>query len=167
MNLQGLFKGIDISTTGLSSNRKALELISENIANVNTTRTIEGGPYQRQTPVFNERNRDGSFAALLHATTSRMQPTKNNHFPEGKSRLFASDRTMDGVNVENVGPEVQEFRLVYDPKHPDADINGYVKFPKINVLEEMVAMMQVSRAYEANVTAMQAAKGMAKKALEV
>jgi len=167
MKLQGLFQGIDISTTGLSSYRKALELINENIANVNTTRTKEGGPYQRQTPVFNERNRDGSFADLLNSVTTQMDASNQNHFPEGKSRLYASDRTMDGVDVKNVRPAVQEYRLVYDPKHPDADAEGYVKFPKINLLEEMVAMMQVSRAYEANVTAMQAAKTMAKNALEV
>ncbi len=167
MKLHGLFQGIDISSTGLSSYRKAMELISENIANVNTTRTEEGGPYQRQSPVFEERNRAGSFGELLRSTTSRMRATSDAHFPRRTTLLSAPDRTVDGVRSFGVRPEQMEHRLVYNPHHPDANAEGYVRYPKINILEEMVALMQVSRSYEANVTAMQAAKQMAKKALEV
>jgi len=167
MKLNGLFKGIDISTTGLSSYRKAMELISENIANVNTTRTKDGGPYQRQTPVFRERNRVGSFGDLLNSVTTKMQATEENHFPKRSTLLTAPDLTVDGVACAGVRPDQLEYRLVYDPNHPDANAQGYVRYPKINMLEEMVALMQLSRAYEANVTAMQAAKAISKKALEV
>ncbi len=167
MKLNGLFQGIDISTTGLSSYRKAMEYISENIANVNTTRTEEGGPYQRQTPVFTERNRYGSFGDILNSITTNMEITNNTHIIERSPELTASDRSVEGVNVRSVRPAQMEYRLVYDPQHPDADGEGYVRYPKINILEEMVALMQVSRSYEANVTAMQAAKAIAKKALEV
>ncbi|MEJ2051535.1 MAG: flagellar basal body rod protein FlgC [Calditrichota bacterium] len=167
MKLNGLFKGIDISTTGLSSYRKAMELISENIANVNTTRTKNGGPYQRQTPVFNERNRPGSFGDLLNSVTTNLEATEPNHFPKRSTLLTAPDRSVDGVACKAVRPAQEEYRLVYEPNHPDADAQGYVRYPKINMLEEMVALMQLSRSYEANVTAMQAAKAISKKALEV
>ncbi len=167
MKLNGLFQGIDISTTGLSSYRKAMEFISENIANVNTTRTEQGGPYQRQTPVFAERNRAGSFGDLLNSVTTEMRATNDIHFPRRSTQLSAPDRSVDGVASTSVRPAQMEYRLVYNPQHPDADAQGYVRYPKINLLEEMVALMQISRSYEANVTAMQAAKTLAKKALEI
>lgn len=167
MKLNGLFQGIDISTTGLSSYRKAMEMISENIANVNSTRTAQGGPYQRQTPIFAERNRAGSFGDLLNSVTMRMRATNDVHYPRRSTELTAPDRSVDGVACTSMRPAQMEYRLVYDPQHPDADAQGYVRYPKINMLEEMVALMQISRSYEANVTSMQAAKGIAKKALEI
>lgn len=144
MKLNSLFRGIDISSTALRAHRQAMEIVSENIANVNTTRTKKGTPYQKQTPIYREL--DGQdFSAVLSD----------------------SESGTDGVKVNSLRPVDQEYRLVYKPSHPDADDQGYVRFPKINILEEMVQLMNISRSFEASVTAMNAAKEMSKKALEI
>lgn len=167
MKLQGLFSGIDISTSALKANRRAMEIISENIANINTTRTKDGGPYQKQTPVYNE-IKGTQFNQMLSDASMRLAVTSRDHINENSgSGILTPNREVAGVSVDSKVPAAQEYRLVYTPSHPDADANGYVRFPKINILEEMVELMQVSRSFEASVTSMQAAKSMAKKALEI
>jgi len=166
MKLNNLFRGIDISSSALSAHRRAMELVSENIANVETTRTEEGGPYQRQSPLYEEI--EGlEFSDMLFNMTSRLSNTSNRHIRQGRVTGAPAYNRAGGVNVESLRPAEQEYRLEHDPMHPDADANGYVRYPKINILEEMVQLMQVSRSYEASVTAMQAAKSMARKALEI
>jgi len=137
----GIFSSMEISASGLTAERLRLETIANNLANINTTRTAEGGPYRRQTLVFAEK--------LKKAIGS---PSK-----------FRGA----GVQVVEIVHDPGEPRLVYDPSHPDAREDGYVAYPDINVVNEMVDMITATRAYEANITAINAAKTMALKALEI
>lgn len=167
MKLQGLFNGIDISASALKANRKAMEIISENIANVNTTKTAAGGPYQKQTPVYSE-IKGTQFNSLLSNAVSNLEVTNPEHLQRAEGgRILTPGQHSPGVSVRVNKSAQQDYRMVYAPHHPDADNAGYVRFPKINILEEMVQLMQVSRSFEASVTAMNAAKSMAKKALEI
>lgn len=166
MKLNSLFRGIDISSTALKAHRQAMEIVSENIANVNTTRTKKGTPYQKQTPIYRELAGKG-FSAVLSDTVSRIQSTSSGHIRNVNNATLPSEGSAGGVEVQSLRPVDQEYRLVYEPSHPDSDAQGYVRFPKINILEEMVQLMNISRSFEASVTAMNAAKEMSKKALEI
>ncbi len=141
MNLFGSFA---ISASGLTVERMWLDTIANNLANLNTTRTTRGGPYKRQVPVFLE----------------RLQAEKD----AGSSRFNLQKA---GVEVNFIWEDQQSPRLVYDPTHPDANSQGYVAYPNINVVNEMVDLITASRAYEANLTTLEAAKNMAQKALEI
>lgn len=130
---------IDVSSSGLSAQRKRMDTISENIANSNTTRTEDGGPYKKKKVIVKE-NKD--FASVLN------------------------DK-MSGVKVDSIYEDGSAVKREYDPSHPDADEEGYVLKPDINVVEEMTNMISTSRSYEANVTAMNAVKSMAMKAINI
>ena len=140
------FDAMQTSASGLTAQRVRMNLISRNLANVNTTRTASGEPYRRKDAVF----------AATGAASSFRQELRN--------QLRAS-----GAEVKVIGiVEDQRPALVkYDPGHPEADVKGYVKLPNINVIEEMVNMMSATRSYEANIKAVQASKSMAMKALEI
>lgn len=133
-----LFRSFDISASGLTAQRLRMDTIANNLANANTTRTERGGPYRREMPMFAAREAAGS---------------------DGDE--------MAGVRVLGIAEDTDPPRLVYDPGHPDANTDGYVQMPNVNVVTEMVDMISASRAYEANVTALNAAKAMAMKALEI
>ncbi|MDS1029522.1 flagellar basal body rod protein FlgC [Bacillota bacterium LX-D] len=135
------FDSLAISATGLSAERLRMDLISSNIANVNTTRTAEGGTYKREVAVFAEK--------LDQALQSQGKP-------KGQ-----------GVEVVGIVQDNSPDKLVYDPSHPDADSNGYVHYPNINIVSEMVDMITATRSYEANLTILNAGKSMAQKALEI
>jgi len=137
-----MFGGIDASASGLTAERLRMDVISNNIANANTTRTVEGGAYRRQMVVFQPRSDDSSFAQIM-----------NNQMDAGS-----------GVRVVGIIKDTSPFKKMYDP---DANSEGYVDMPNINIVSEMVDMITATRAYEANVTAVNAAKGMAIKALEI
>jgi flagellar basal-body rod protein FlgC len=123
-----------------------MNLISSNLANASTTRTPEGGPYKRKDAVFSATPADNRFTrAIDNATTRQIRQ----------------------VEVSQVIEDQNPPRLQYDPGHPDANQQGYVAMPNVNVVEEMADMIASSRAYEANVTAVQAAKSMAMKTLEI
>lgn len=141
----GMFDAINAAASGLTAERLRMDVISNNIANANTTRTETGGPYRRQQVVFAPRNNNNSFAAALD------------------HQLQAGN----GVRVVGIVSDNSPARRVYDPTHPDANNEGYVEFPNFNIVSEMVDMMTATRAYEANVTAVNAAKSMALKALEI
>lgn len=145
-----MFEGsaFDISASGLTAERLRLDTIANNIANVNTTRTKEGGPYRRQMPVFEPRA--ASFEELVRAFS-------------GKKGAPVSL----GVRVQAIVEDSTPPRLVYDPSHPDANADGYVAFPDINIVKEMVDMISASRAYEANVTALNEAKTIMQSALNI
>jgi flagellar basal-body rod protein FlgC len=132
----GNFSSIDISSSGLLAQRVRLDAIANNIANVNTTRTDEGGPYKRQEVVL---------------------ASHGGPFGNGKA----------GVQVDGVVESAEPFREVHDPSHPDAGPNGIVKMPNVNIVQEMVDMVTATRAYEANVQAITAARSMASKALDI
>jgi flagellar basal-body rod protein FlgC len=137
---------LDIGASALSAERTHLNIISMNLANVNTTQTAEGGPYRRKSVVFK--------AAPVETPFSR----------EMQSAL---DRELRGVRVNAILPDKRPFKRVYDPGHPDADAEGYVNYPDINAVEEMANMMTAMRTYEANVSAITSAKTMFNKALEI
>lgn len=141
----GMFGAIDAAASGLTAERLRMDVISNNIANVNTTRTAEGGAYRRQVVVFQSRNEGSTFSQILAQ-----------HLDPG-----------NGVRVVGIVKDDSPLRKVYDPNHPDANSEGYVDMPNINIVAEMVDMMTATRAYEANVTAVNAAKSMAMKALEI
>lgn len=142
----GMFGAIDASASGLTAERLRMDVISNNIANVNTTRTNEGGPYRRQMVVFQSReNEQASFSKILAQQTE----------------------VGAGVRVTGIIKDNSPLRRIYEPNHPDADRDGYVNMPNINVVAEMVDMISATRSYEANVTAINSAKSMAAKALEI
>jgi flagellar basal-body rod protein FlgC len=138
---------MDISASGLTAERVRMDVISQNIANVNTTRTSQGGPYRRKLVVLKEIQPD-SFESILDKVKGKYS---------GK-----------GVEVVQIAEDDQTpLREVYDPGHPDADQNGYVEYPNVNIVSEMVDMISATRAYEANVTAFNASKAMFQKSLEI
>lgn len=137
---------LDIGASGLSAERTHLNIISMNLANVNTTRTPEGGPYRRKSVVFQSQSLDSEFTKAM------------------RSEL---EREVKGVKVVGVVTDQRPFKRVYDPGHPDADGQGYVSLPDINVVEEMANMMTALRTYEANAATINSAKTMFNKALEL
>lgn len=138
------FGSMDTAASGLTAQRLRLDIISQNLANVDTTRTPEGGPYQRKAVILESVNQ--SFDAVL-----------GQYRGQGAS----------GVRVSQIVEDEKAFPMVYNPTHPDADANGYVQMPNVNGVEEMVNMISASRSYEANVTAFNAMKAMTSKALEI
>ncbi|HKL13230.1 MAG TPA: flagellar basal body rod protein FlgC [Halanaerobiales bacterium] len=145
-----MFSTVNISASGLTAQRLRMDLIADNIANVNTTRTEEEGiPYRRKLAIFRERS--SSFSNSL---ASAMSGSQNNNSGEG-------------VEVAGIREDNSPFKTVYRPNHPDANQEGYVQMPNINITSEMVDMITASRAYEANVTALNTTKRMAMKALEI
>lgn len=139
-----IFGALDISSSGLSAERLRMDTISSNIANVSTTRGENGQPYKRKVAVFEE-----NVQKYMDNTTG-----KTTSEPLGVKAV--------GIKEDN-----SDFRREYDPSNPDADNDGYVTMPNVNILNEMADMITATRSYEANVNAMTAAKGMFQKALEI
>lgn len=139
--MSNFYSSIEVSASGLSAERLSMDVIANNIANVNTTRTPQGGPFKRQLVEFQQKP---DAANAKSDTLDGGDPA-------------ASDAGVQAVGIVNDnGPD----KMVYDPSHPDADANGYVHMPNIEVVKEMVDMMSASRAYEANVSAIQEARSM-------
>jgi flagellar basal-body rod protein FlgC len=144
MNLLGV---LEISGSALTAERQRAEVLASNLANAQTTRTAKGGPYQRQLVVFGTRQAaKGRFARVLSGF---------------------SDRYAQGVEVKRVVADPTPPVQRYEPAHPDADSQGYVAYPSINPIEEMVNLMGAARAYELNVAAVQATKNMISQSLEI
>ncbi len=142
------FSSMRVSASGLDAQTKRMNTISSNIANSETTRGAgpNGGPYRRKDPVLAAQADRESFGEILQYTI---------------------DEQVQGVQVVEVAEDKQPPRVVYNPKHPDANAEGYVAMPNVNPVEEMANMISAQRSYEANVTALSAAKQMAQKALEI
>ena len=138
----------DTAATGLTAQRFRIDVIADNIANANTTRGPDGKPYRRKIPIF--ASRDVSLP-----------------FDSDRSFGSASKRFCGGVRVVGIAQDPSPPRLVYDPNHPDADENGYVHYPNVNVLREMVDMIDASRAFEAGVTVINAIRSMYQQALSI
>ncbi len=170
----GMFSAIKTSATGLHSQRVKMDTVAQNLANAETTRTAEGTPYRRQRAVFAEalgdrmeRLRESQRRLTQNPEDSSLTLTHPNHLPGGLGSTRGEPEP-EGVDVAvGVAPEASEFRVIYDPGHPDADAEGYVLLPNVNPITEMVDMITASRAYEANVSAVQAAKDMFNRALEI
>ena len=139
-----VFKSMQINASGLSLERLKLDTISTNMANINTTRTENGDPYRRKVVLFREN--------LVR------EMKKGQGIPRVKS---------EGVQVTGVAEDQSEFKLEYNPNHPDADENGYVRLPNVNMVDEMIDLINTQRTYEANITALNTSKSILKKALEI
>lgn len=144
--MYNLFSAIDVSSTALEAQRMRINILSSNLANINSTRTEEGGPYRRKSPVFSSDNVADNFEDVL-----------DNRVREGIKKVRVAD-----IVVDDKPP-----KMVYDPKHPDANDQGFVALPNINMMEELVNIMSASRSYEANVTALNSTKSMLLKALQI
>jgi flagellar basal-body rod protein FlgC len=143
----GLFDAIDASASGLTAERMRMDVVSENLANAQTTRGVDGQPYRRKTVVLQEADTSqNGFAAALGS---------------------AMGRRANGVEVVGIAQDTAPGRRVYDPGHPDADRDGYVTMPNVNSVTEMTDLITATRAYEANTTAINAVKGEAQHALDV
>ena len=142
----GFFDSMNVSASALTAERFRMDVISKNIANANVTRTANGGPYRRQMVVF-KAEEGRPFSEYLN------EASKN--------------KVGGGVRVAGIIEDTTAFKEVYDPSHPDADSKGYVKMPNVDIMAEMIDMITATRAYEANVTAINNTKTMAMKALEI
>lgn len=142
------FGALDTSASGLTAQRLRLDVISQNMANASTTRTEDGGPYKRKSVVFEQVQNEpsSSFSSILN----EKRQSGNN-----------------GVRVAQIVEDESEGSLVYDPTHPDANEEGYVEMPNVDVIDEMVNMISASRSYEANVNSFNSMKAMFTKALEI
>ena len=144
----GMFTSFDINSSGLTAQRYRMDIISENVANANTTRTGDGTPYVRKVVTFQEKGKQTPFSRVLNKSMDRYSG--------------------EGVKIGGVYKDTQtEMNMVYDPSHPDADENGYVLYPNVNIITEMTNLIDASRAYEANATAFNASKSMAMKGLSI
>jgi len=139
----GMFDVLKISSSGLRAQRVRMETIATNLANIHTTRTEEGGPYKKMNVVLGSAD-----------------------MPSDKFQGVFT-RKLEGVDVEEITESEKPFEKTYDPGHPDADQEGYVTYPNVNVLEEMTDMLSASRSYEANVNAINVTKHLFQKTLEI
>lgn len=143
----GLFQAFDISASGMTAERFRMDTIAQNIANVNTTRTEDGTPYRRKIVTFAEKN----------------LTTFSDYYESARARAVGN-----GVKVSSVREDTEtDFKMEYDPSHPDADENGYVYLPNVNTVTEMTNLIDATRAYEANTTAFEATKTMVQAALNI
>lgn len=144
-----IFNAFNINASGMTAQRYRMDTISENVANANTTRTQDGTPYRRKVVTFEERGeRVGTFSSFLGTAAARFKG--------------------QGVRVGKVTEDMwTQMKMVYDPSHPDADENGYVTYPNVNIVTEMTNLIDASRSYEANATAFNASKAIANKGLEM
>ena len=165
MKIDGMFSGLNISASGLSAQRKRMNAIASNVANAETTRTEDGGPYRRKIVELHSKVQE-TFGKVMRNAGLHLSATDGAHFAEGDNESVEPGVSAPSVAAaESIDPS--PFRSVYDPSHPDADESGYVQMPNVNVVTEMVDMISASRSYEANVTAVNAAKTMAKDSLEI
>lgn len=142
----GVFSAMNVSATGMTAQQMRMDIIAENIANANTTRTEKGEAYRRKNVVFQEKDTT-SFDHILSGYMSHYQP--------------------NGVKVTKIVEDPSDLRLVYEPDNPDANEDGYVEYPNVDTVTEMTNLIDASRSYEASVTAFNAAKGIASKGLEL
>lgn len=144
-----IFSAFNVNASGMTAQRYRMDIISENVANANTTRTQDGTPYRRKVVTFEQKGETAkTFSSFLGQASNRY---------DGQ-----------GVRVRKVSEDTwTQMNMVYDPSHPDADENGYVTYPNVNIVTEMTNLIDASRSYEANATAFNASKSMAMKGLEI
>ena len=168
MPMIGLFSGLNISATGLRAQRVRQNVIASNLANAETTRTPEGGPYKRQSVVLSTGHDEKEFRAVFPQEQLEGWNTQKEHLRIPGDRFpIVKENIGTGVKVDAIEEDGSDARLVYDPTHPDANTEGYVAYPNINVVKEMTDMISATRAYEANVTAASMTKSMLAKAMEL
>lgn len=149
----GFFSSMDISASGLTAQRLRMDVISQNLANVDTTKTADGTPYKRKTILMEEKRDITSFATYLENASS---PASLNTVPVGS-----------GVRVSKIIEDETEGAKKYEPNHPDADADGYVTMPNVDAVTEMVNMISANRSYEANISVLNTSMQMGTKTLEI
>lgn len=146
----GMFSSFNVNASGMTAQRFRMDVISENVANANTTRTKDGTPYVRKVV---------SFAVKGNDTTSNFHKVL-----KGATAAYVGK----GVKIDGIHEDHEtDMKMVYDPSHPDADENGYVTYPNVNIVTEMTNLIDASRAYEANATAFNASKSIAQQGLQI
>ncbi len=165
MKVESIFTGLNISAAGLSAQRRRMNSIAENLANAETTKTAAGTPYRRKVVTFKARAVQ-VFSSVMKQAGLKLATTDANHL-SGGSFTLTDEQTVPAGIAASESEDTAPPRMVYDPGNPDADANGYVAMPNVNVVTEMVNMIATSRSFEANVTAITAAKTMAKDSLEI
>lgn len=146
--MMNLLNALNVSASGLSAERLRMDVISANIANANSTRTEKGGAYRRQVALLAPQNAQNSFQKALQDSLNRQAP-------------------YSGVKVAGIVEDQTPLKRVYDPTHPDAASDGYVEYPNVDVMKEMVELITASRSYEANATVLNSTKSMFLKTLEI
>lgn len=146
--MSGLFSALDVSASALNANRRRMELLVTNIANSQTTRTAEGGPYKRKDVVF-------------------MSTPMQDQFQDLYLSLIEEEPQLEGVRVSRVVVDQGQPQLRYQPNHPDADEQGFVAYPDINPIEEMANLMGATRSYEANIKAFEAVKQIVQRSIDL
>jgi flagellar basal-body rod protein FlgC len=165
MKLDQVFGGLNISSAGLSAQRRRMNAIAENLANAETTRTENGGPYRRKIVQLKAKGVQ-LFAGMLRQSSLPLATTQAGHINTG-APSWGGDPSNKAVVTATEAEDPAPPRMVYDPGNPDANANGYVAMPNVNIVTEMVNMISASRAFEANTVAVNAAKNMAKDSLEI
>jgi flagellar basal-body rod protein FlgC len=162
--VSNFLNSFDISGYGLSAQRVRVNVISQNIANAQTTRTDEGGPYRRKEVVFKAIDFNQQFNKALQGMTDSVEfsdPLNEGQFGQKVNPAIMS------VIVDKISRDDREPKLKFDPSHPDADSNGYVSYPNINPVIEMADLVEATRSYQANVAAFESAKTMANSAISL
>jgi len=156
----GFFDGYNVATSGMSAQRTRINVVSENIANAQTTHTTEGGPYKKKNVIFED--------VLLQAQNQdNIDFTKFVNSKDGSSDGIINQALLTGVNVQTIVDSKDKPIMKYEPNHPDANKDGYVAYPNINPVIEMVDLIEAMRSYEANVSSFQTQKTMDTKTLDI
>lgn len=165
MKLDSVFTGFNISAAGLTAQRKKMNAIASNLANIETSKTDAGGPYRRKLVSFSAKSAQ-VFSSVLQQTGLKLSTTQEGHLTSTGFSTTSESTVPAGIDTKEQ-EDSSAPRMVYDPTNPEADGNGYVAMPNVNVVTEMVDMIATSRAFEANTSAISAAKTMAKDSLEI
>ena len=190
--MRPMFRSLALAASGLSAQRQRIETIATNLANAETTRTENGGPYKRKVAVLQAASADTQQFGMLPTaqTAATLGTTAPPNVPPFGVPAFqvpalsvgglggddprnitvpaiGNDDGLHGVRVAQVAEDNSEGPLVYDPGHPDADKNGYVRYPNVRTSDEMINLLDAKRIYEANATVFQSAKAMLKKAIDI
>jgi flagellar basal-body rod protein FlgC len=164
--MEGVFSSIEISGSGMSVQRRKMNVVAENIANAETVKGEDGGPYRRKRLQVSSDSEKIPFKTLLDRSQTNMARTHKMHMTAPPSANNSYERVVSAKSREiQSGPDA--YRLIYDPSHPEANEDGYVKMPDIEIVNEMVDMISANRAYEANAMAISASKEMLKNALDI
>jgi len=164
--MSGIFKAIDVASAGMTVQRQKMDVVSENIANIDTSRTAKGGPYRRQRVLVSEADTKPSFRSAMSNAHNKLVRTNSRHI-RGRIQSLSRSPEPDGVTGKEISDPESSFKLIYDPSHPDADSEGYVKMPDIEMINEMVDMIAANRAYEANISTISSSKRMLNEALDI
>ena len=164
--MAGILNAIQLGSQGLSIQRAKMNTVAKNIANAETTKTDDGGPYRRERVTVSEDKVKGSFNTHLKRAGLDLQRTNSGHI-RNRAKSIKGNAEFSSVEMNVIDDPDSGYKVVHDPSHPDADAEGYVKYPDIEIVNEMVDMMSAARAYEANTVAISTAKKMAEESLDI